>query len=428
MDRVAKAWGGGGSPQTRWFLEPFNYMRVTRSEQIAMGKREKAPGRDMIDVYADEGFDAIGGIGGWVNFSEGDHEVLHRTFVYAPKVDRLVKDPITAGRLKVEAKMSKIPVGIKYAGPENDKYLLGARMLHFLNDGKLDPLDWVPDDIATHMAFHWHMQRAFKYSESLFNAYSDDVKHQEVWVGTIDSIRDDKDGPMVDIRKDIVMHIGTRATYISDYAKPIDVDSEQTALAMEIIGDPKVVAKAIDQMMANDPDAKKHEAGGITVWEVVPPPPERGEERQSRPASYMVAYGHLFRASHADILKKLAVMPAKQLNKAADLIEVNAELDKLSDGAEAFRYFDRLDRSMEQNWELTRANRFPESDSMLANMVARSQGFDPQDPKTKERKQEINGKLLPEFEFAKDFLGASGFIIKGADDGWLITGAVLTKE
>ena len=108
MARVAKAWGEG-EPQVRWFLEPFNYMRVVQAEGIAMGKREKRRGRDMIDVYADEGFDAIQGIGGWLNFSEGGHEVLHRTFVYAPAVDRKAKDPITEGRLKIEAKMHPIP-------------------------------------------------------------------------------------------------------------------------------------------------------------------------------------------------------------------------------------------------------------------------------------------------------------------------------
>ena len=73
-------------------------------------------------------------------------------------------------------------------------------------------------------------------------------------------------------------------------------------------------------------------------------------------------------------------------------------------------------------------NKFPQSDSLLANMAARSQGLDPSEPETKERKQEIDGELLPEFEFAKAFLGASGFTVKGVDDGWLVTGAVLTKE
>lgn len=82
---------------------------------------------------------------------------------------------------------------------------------------------------------------------------------------------------------------------------------------------------------------------------------------------------------------------------------------------------------MEQNWVLIGANKFPQSDSLLANMAARSQGFDPTDEDTKKRKQAVDGKTLPDFEFAKAFLGASGFFVKGMDDGWLVTGAVLTK-
>ena len=426
--RVADAWGDG-SPQLRWFVDPFDYMRLRQTEQLAFGEREPRRGRDMIDVYADEGFDAIQGVGGWVNFSESGHEVLHRTFVYAPAVNRMAKDPTTVARLKIEKKMSEIPEGVTYAGPENNKYLLGARMMHFFNGAKLKTLDWVPDDVASQMAFHWHMQRAFKYSETLVNAYSDDVKNQEVWWGTIDSIRDDDDGPKTDIRKDIVMQMGTRATNITQYVQPIDVDSEESAVAMEITGDADTVSAALDKMMANDSDAKKRTVSERTIWEIVPPPPAAvGAAEESQPASYMVAYGHLFRATHAGILKRLATMPAKQLSAAKDLAEVNAALDELSGGKESFRYFDRLDQSQELNWELIRQGKFPQSNSMLADMAARSQGFDPADPETKERDQQIDGTNLPEFEFAKPFLGPSGFYVETVDDGWLVTGAVLTKK
>jgi len=428
MERVAAAWDAG-EPHLRWFLDPFNFMRLRRAEQLATGAREEERGRVMIEVYADEGFDALQGVSGWLNFSAGGHEVLHRSFVYAPPIDRTSEDPRVVERLEIEKKMSDIPEGVKYEGPPNDRYLLGARVMHFFNGGDLNPQGWVPNDIAAHLTFKWYMQRAFKYSETLFNAYSDDVKNQEVWWGTIDSIRDDPDGPMVDIRKEIVMQLGTRATYVSDYAKPIDVDSEQTAVALEITGDEKTVATAIDKMMANDPDAVKHTVGETTIWEIVPPPSEReGEEQSTTPASYMVTVGHLFRASHADILKKLAAMPAKQLAEAEDLKSVNAALDELSDGEESARYFDRLDRSLEQNWELVRMGKFPQSDSLLANMAARAQGFDPEDPETKEREQEIDGDNLPKFEFAKPFLGPSGLVIKSVDEGWVVSGAVLTKE
>lgn len=431
MAHVSHAWGHG-QPQFRWFVDPLNFMRLRRAEQIDVGARKKERGRVMIDVYADEGFDAIQGIGGWVNFSADGHEVLHRSFIYAPAVDRLAHNPIVKARLATEAKMSKIPKGVQYAGDDNNKYFLGARILNFMNDGKLSPLGWLPDDLATHLTFHWQMQKAFKYSETLFNAYSDDVAHQEVWWGTIDSIRDDEDGPKVDVRKDIVMQLGTRATYITDYARPIDVDSERTAVALEIAGDQAKVSAALDAMMKNDPDAVAHKVGNRTVWEIVPPPPGKNNKGAGaadvQPVAYLVANGHLFRASHADILERMAAMPNKPLAEAADLRAVNAQLDKLSDGQESFRYFARLDRSLEQNWELIRQGKFPQSDSMLANAAARLQGFDPGDPKTKERKQEVDGKNLPKYAFAKKFLGPSGLFIKTERDGWMVTGVVLTKK
>lgn len=426
MKEVAAA-SPGIQPDVRWFVEPFGYMRVRRAEQIAEGTRRPERGRDMLEVYENEGFDAIQGGGGWVNFSQDGHEVLHRTLVYAPAVDRTKKSEEVQRRLKTEKAAS--PAKVKYAGDENTKYFLGARMMSFMNQGGLKPLDWIPDDIATQLTFHWQMQQAFKYSETLVNALSDDKK-QEVWVGVMDSIKEDRDGPMVDIRKDMAAQMGQRATIISDNVKPIDINSEREVIALQIAGDVAAVTKALDGMMADDPDAVKHEANGHTVWEIVPPPPgvRDEDERNVEPASYTVAHGHLLRGSHPDILKRLHEMPKKPLAASDDLKAVNVELDKLSDGQESFRYFDRLDRSWEVHWEMFRQNKFPQAETRLSDMVAQMQGYDLEDPATKKRKQELDGTNLPGFDFAKPFLGASGMFIKTRPDGWLVTGMVLTKE
>ena len=119
-------------------------------------------------------------------------------------------------------------------------------------------------------------------------------------------------------------------------------------------------------------------------------------------------------------------MPTRRAT-SAELRKVNEALDKLGGGKESFRYFDRLYRTFEQPWELIRQNKFPQAESMLGNMVTRMQGFDPDDPKAKTRKQEIDGKNLPKFDFAQPFLGTGGFFVQSEDDGWLVTGAVLTK-
>ncbi len=438
MAEVAKA-SGDLKPDVRWFLEPFGYMRLRRSEQIDAGTREPPErGRDDLDIYADEGFDAIQGVGGWINFGAGGNEILHRSFVYAPAVDRTKKDELTQYRLKIEGKAT--PAVVKYSGPDNDKYFLGARMLNFPNEGNLKPLDWIPNDVAAHLTFHWPMQKAFKYSETLVNALSREVEDQSMWVGTLDSIRDDDDGPKVDIRKDIAAQMGERVTFISDYLHPIDTKCERTVLAMEISGDVAAVTKAVNDMMADDPDAVEHKVGDHIIWEMITRPegeerrPRRGrddeEERAIPNSAITVAHGHLLRGSHVDIVQRLLATPKKgdELASATDLKQVNAALDKLSDGKESFRYFERLDRTVEPHWVLIGMGKFTQAETMLADLVAQMQGFDPEDPATRKRPQEISGVNLPKFDFAKPFLGPAGLFVKSQPNGWLITGAVLTKE
>lgn len=443
MAEVEKASAGVMKPHVKWFQEPLGYQRIRRAEQIADGTRKPQRGKNPIDVYAQEGFDAVQGVGGWVNFSEAGYEVLHRALVYAPAVDRASKDPEIQRRNKIESHPIIVADKTKYEGPENKKYQLGMRIFHFFNAKPMNPLDWITDDIATHLTFNWYLQRAFKYSETLMNARSDEVDTQAVWHDTLDSIKTDPAGPMVDIKNEIVLQLGDRATQVTYFLKPITPDTERTVLIFEISGDAKKLNAAIDKMMIDEEKAggaKKHEFGEHIIWQLLPLEAGDGrdgavgrrgddeEERLMPPASFCVAHGCLLRGSHVDAIKHLLEKPPALLIDAADLKRVNAALDKLTDGDESFRYFDRLDRSMEPHWELLRVGKFPQANTMLSNMVARMQGFDTDDPKTRERKQEIDASKLPEFPFAVPFLGPSGMIAKTRDDGWLVTGVVLTKE
>src|SRR5690606_38500849 len=126
--------------------------------------------------------------------------------------------------------------------------------------------------------------------------------------------------------------------------------------------------------------AKKHVVGDHVIWQLLPLSDVdegrggRGDDEEERlmpPASFCVAHGCLLRGSHVDIIERLLAKPPALLVDAADRKAVDDELNKLSGGEESFRYFDRLDRSMESHWELLRVGKFPQSTSMLANMVAR---------------------------------------------------------
>src|SRR5262249_40439537 len=124
---------GGLAPNLRWFVEPFGYAETLRASAPL---REKHKGPDLVKVFRNQGFTAIQGVGGYVNFSAGNYEILHRTMIYAPPL---------AG----------------HTAQDKDKYPLAARMLRFPAAGDLLPPSWVPSDVATCTTFNCDIQNAF---------------------------------------------------------------------------------------------------------------------------------------------------------------------------------------------------------------------------------------------------------------------------
>ena len=190
----------------------------------------------MLKVLANQGFDAIKGLGGYIVLADGNYEIMHRTYVYAPAVE----------------------------GAGLERYLLAARMLDFPNAGMLTPQNWVPRDLATYFSFNWNIQKAFYSAESLVN----EIAGADVFQDVLDSIKTDINGPQIDIEKDLIAHLGTRATLISDYREPITPKSERMLFAIEVIN-PAAVMKTVNRAMESDPAAKKRIFGELIIWEIL---------------------------------------------------------------------------------------------------------------------------------------------------------------
>ena len=83
MSRCAKE-ASGLMPELRWYFDPFGYSRSVRS---LAPKGQKQYGKDYVKILEEQGFDAIRGMGGFVNLSvAGSYELLHRTAIYAPPI------------------------------------------------------------------------------------------------------------------------------------------------------------------------------------------------------------------------------------------------------------------------------------------------------------------------------------------------------
>ena len=78
--RAAEPAAGELAPHVRWFVEPFGYADATR---LSSGTAP-SQGHRHAQNSQEQGFTAIQGIGGFVNFATADYEILHRTYIHAP--------------------------------------------------------------------------------------------------------------------------------------------------------------------------------------------------------------------------------------------------------------------------------------------------------------------------------------------------------
>ena len=81
-------------------------------------------------------------------------------------------------------------------------------------------------------------------------------------------MKNDPNGPKIDLRKELIQNLGQRVTMITDYQLPITTSSERLLFAIET-KDEKAVAKAMEKSMKNDPTVKRRVVGGRVMWEIV---------------------------------------------------------------------------------------------------------------------------------------------------------------
>ncbi len=408
----------GTEAHLRFFIEPFGYTEVKR----AYSGGRKRRGTDLLRVLQNQGFTAVQGIGGQVSFKTEAHDIRHHTLVFAPAIKR------KPGDLAVT------------------KYDLAARMLDFPNKADVTPMAWIPRGVATHLTFNWKMKDAFWYAESLVNEFAGD----EVFKDVIENIQFDPHGPQIDIKKELTNHLGERATILSDYRLPITPKSERMMVAIEVTN-PETVMHTVNKAMENDPAAKKREHNGHVIWELLneeaevaeiqiegfdggfgfdAPVEQVEEDKPFIPNSAVtVANGHLLIATHVDYIVDVLNPPsvADSLGEAEDFKAIAESLAALGSDQDSFRVFARTDDAYRTTYELLRQGKMPESESMLGKIL--NAMFTSEDAEEDElREQQLDGSKLPEFQIVRRYLGPAGFFVRTVDEGWTMSGCLLTKE
>ncbi len=430
--RVGKEVDATAAP-LRWFVDPFGF---AKAYQATNPPREKRKGPDYVAILARQGFDAVKAAGGVVAFDDGGHSLRHHTLVYAPPLPG--RDP---------------------AGP--DRYDLAGRMLRFPDADGVAPPAWVPRDVAGWSALHWDMQNAFASAESLVD---DVVGEKGVFDDVIASLKEDPDGPQIDVEKDLVACLGKRITLITDHVDPIDTDSERIVIAIEAT-EPERVAATVGKTMQTDSDMQKIDIKGHVVWELIdrsaaipkievetPGLPSVGaaekpgkhsgdddaahrrrqrlkekEEKLLPHSAVTVAHGHLLIASHRDILERVLTPGggSDTLAAAPDYTATAAALTRLLPGKAAIRSFAREDETVRPAYELLRQGSMPKSKSVFGQLLNGILGDGK--PGTV-REQRIDGSSLPEFDKVRRYFGTACLGMESTADGWYITGGTLPNS
>ncbi len=427
MVKNAKA-AGDTKANVRWFIEPFGYVEVSRA--INGGKRKR--GRDLLKILASQGFNAVQGLGGNVFFTTDSEDILHRTFIYAPAVVR------------------------KEGDKSQDKHNLAMRMLEFKNSEETAPPGWVPADAATYITFHMDLKKAFHYSESLVDEYAGD---KGVFKAMWENLAHDPAGPMLNIERELIDHLGERITLVSDVKIPVDLKSERLIVAVELLG-PKsaaVVTKTLEKAFSADPAAKRREFKGHVIWELIndaaeepdaltvegvgPATGKSGgggdekeeEEEESEEKSilpnmaFTVVNGQLFVGTHVEFMEEVIGKSgiAPPMIKSSDYLRISDALARLGATKDSFRLFTRTDESYRGTYELLKQGKLPQAETLFAKLL---NGMLGSGEKGEIRKQELDGSKLPEFKHVQKYLGPAGSYVHSEDDGWFIVGVLLKKD
>lgn len=408
----------GQTPDVRWFVEPLGYAEVARDFSI----RQKRRRTDILRALRNQGFDAIQGMGGIVNLAVEGREFVGHAYAYAPPV--------------------------KAAGA--DRYEKAAALLAYPVVDVLDAQTWIPNSVSSFVSARWGIQPAFEHVGKLVDEVAGEPGFFE---DLIDSLKNDPNGPRIDLRKEIVAFLGNRVTIITNTTEPVTVTSERIMIAIDLI-DAESMKASLEKMLGNDPVAQRIEYNQHVIWEIVPDEAapsavtveglegfgdlegfggadeEQDEEEDEEPflshAALSVVNGHLVVSSHADFITEMIDGVAKDdpLSKASDYQIIGNALTELGQSDAGGILFSRIDRELKASYELVRHGKMPESEGLIGRILNRALGSN---EKGVVRKQEISGDKMPDFEVVQKYLGPIGAFARTEEEGWYL-GAIGLKN
>ena len=270
----------------------------------------------------------------------------------------------------------------------------------------------------------------------------------------------DKDGPHIDIRKELIKQLGQRMTMVADYRLPITTTSERLLWAIEV-KDAAKVEKAIEKCVNGDPSFKKRTINGQVIWEIVeeednsvraaddrralarrtkkeakPKQPRRPKTDDDKDkeghflphGAFAVANGQLYIASHIDFLvKTLKPIPAaEQLATQKEFLSVwDLTFNHLGLKQQTARSFSWSDRAVQPTYELIKQGKMPQSESLLGRTLNSLSATSKKGASASSGSTAPSCRISPKWSPPR--LGPATASMTAEKDGWFVKGVLVTK-
>ncbi len=358
--------------QVRWFIRPIEFLFALR--ELTGEVREETP--DYLAALRDVGFRAILGFGGAARLTAGD-EVEVRAVVLAPK-----------------------------------PYQKAMRMLDLPNARFPNPPDWVPSSAGAVSAVSINIPQAFDAYGPLFDALNGGGE-QGVFDDVVKGLRDDPDGPRVDLRNDAVGNL--KPLCWTCWVRP-DRGGRMLGVTGVAVSAEQPLAEALKRLFEGDEQVKPVRFGANGAWQIV-----QTKTPEGRPEGHLVAPSlttltvsrdTFFACESPDALTVLAA-PALRVADAVDYKEMMSRLEKRSATARSLQGFGRGEDTFQDFWHELR-NGGPRG-VQPARRVFKYLFMS----KAEKNELPFDTNLLPEFETVrKHTVARYAYAGVTRDDGW----------
>ena len=395
-----------GSAQIEFFIRPLGIARVVRA---ISGKRSKSSA-DILEVLKNQGFTALKCISGEVWVAEAGADIAHRGFVLA-----------------------ELPL------PRS------AAVLDFPNQAMLEVPGFVSQRASSFMATNWNAQTAFWKVRDLVDEM---IGNQGVFDEVINGIKNDVNGPQIDIRNEVLPLLTNDIVAITDNKDgEVEVDSRRNLIAVKV-NDAKKAAAILDRVMKAEANAEMLESQGITIWKVTNEkeaidPDEFAEfgafddedEEQEEPWlnhwAICVLDSYFVFASHTEMIEEAIAQSRSggegHLSGEADFQRIRHAIMQLMDEQHPCAWkISRNQLAFRVQYELFRQGKLKDSESMLSTLLGRLIETDPTEGE--EQGSGFDGHSLPPFETIAHKFQPSGFKVLTTTNGWEFGGLLLGTD